>query len=205
MSRPSQNLDKVLIEFGKEMMSEAGVSGLSIRQVCSRAKVNPGMFKYHFENRANFLRIIHDQLYDEFFAFLQEAADKESNPLDKLRACIITMCRVCREKRKLFSSLILDHMNGSLDEILPKEDMVPKDLLLILKLIAESKADGYLPQHISDFQIASLLIPAAIIPILAEQEIKELAQNFPLPFAIDLASESACIERVDILLKGLRT
>lgn len=206
MSRPSQNLDKVLIEVGKQMMSEGGITNLSIRQVCSRANVNPGMFKYHFENRANFLRIIHDQLYDEFFAFLQEAADKESNSFDKLRACLITMARMCREKRPLFTAFIRDHMNGKLEEILPKEEMVPKDLMLILKLIVDCKVDGYFPAHIPEFQIASILIPATIIPVLVEQELLDISRNVPVPFGpIDLASETACMERVDIVLKGLKT
>lgn len=206
MSRPSQNLDKVLIEVGKQMMCEGGISNLSIRQVCSRANVNPGMFKYHFENRVNFLRIIHNQLYDEFFAFLQEAADKESNSFDKLRASLLTMARVCREEKSLFTALLRDHMNGKLEEIVPKDEMVPKDLMLILKLIADCKADGYFPPGIPDIQIASLLIPAAIIPVLIEQELKDMSHNVPGPLgSIDLASESACMQRLDIVLKGLKT
>lgn len=206
MSRPSQNLDKVLIEVGKQMMCEGGISNLSIRQVCSRANVNPGMFKYHFENRANFLRIIHDQLYDEFFAFLQEAADKESNSFDKLRASLLAMARMCRQEKPLFTALLRDHMNGKLEEILPKDEMVPKDLMLILKLIADCKAEGYFPAHIPDFQIASVLIPATIIPILIEQDLMDISRNFPAPLGpLDLASESACMERLDILLKGLKT
>ncbi len=205
MSRPSQNLDKVLIQVGKDMMRESGISGISIRQVCSRAKVNPGMFKYHFENRANFLRIVHDQLYDEFFAFLQEAADKETTSWNKLRSCLITMGQVCREEKALLAALIRDHMNGKLDEIMPKEEIVPKDLLLILKLIGDCKTDGFFPLHIPDFQIASILLPAILVPILAEQEMKDLSHNFPKHYVIDLGSEAACVERVDLLLKGLRT
>ncbi|HYX38706.1 MAG TPA: hypothetical protein VE954_36845 [Oligoflexus sp.] len=205
MSRPSQNLDKVLIEVGKQMMSEGGITDLSIRQVCSRAKVNPGMFKYLFENRANFLRIIHEQLYDEFFNLMQEAADKESKSFDKLRTCLIAMARICREERPLFAAFIRDHMNGKLCEIIPKEEIVPKDLLLILKLVADCKADGFFPSHISDFQIAAILIPAAIVPILVESELKEMTNNLPQTFSIDLASEASCIERIDIVLKGLRT
>ena len=183
MNRPSQNLDKILIESGKQMMAEEGISNLSIRHLCSLAGVNTGMFKYHFENRANFLRIVHNQLYDEFFAFLQDAADRETDSLGQLRACLLAMTRVCREQRSLFISLLRDHMNDKLQEIFGKEDLVPKELFLILKFIGDCKADGVFAAHMAMLN-----------------HFRNVPHNIPL----ELASESACIERFDILLKGLK-
>lgn len=205
MSRPSQHLDKVLIEVAKDMMRESGVSGISIRQVCSRAKVNLGMFKYHFENRAAFLRIVHDQLYDEFFMSLQQAAREQTRSIDKLRSCLLTMCQVCKKERSLVASLIRDYMTGSLEEIMPQEEMIPKDLLLILELIGECKKDGFLTNRIADFQIVFILVPSLIVPILAERDLREFSHHFPQTVPLDVSSESACLERLDILLKGLVT
>ncbi len=205
MSRPSQNLDKLLIEVGKQMICEGGISDLSIRQLCSRAGVNPGMFKYHFDNRVKFLRIVHDELYDEFFNFIQDAADQEEKAVDKLRSCLLAMAKKCREETGLFAALLRDHINGKLEEILPKEEMVPKDLMLILQLINASKSEGSICPEISEFQAAALLIPSTLIPILIEKDFQEITNKSPSPIGqINFSSEKACTERLDIVLKGLK-
>jgi len=48
MSRPSKNTDKLLIQAGRRLLPETGVSGLSLRRGAQEAGVNLGMFPYYF-------------------------------------------------------------------------------------------------------------------------------------------------------------
>ena len=56
MSRPSRNVDALLLRAGRELYPETGAAGLSIRKVAERAGVNLGMFHYHFRTKEAFVR-----------------------------------------------------------------------------------------------------------------------------------------------------
>ena len=51
MARPSQNLDRALLEAGFAELERGGVRGLSVRAVCARAGVNVRMLNYHFGSK----------------------------------------------------------------------------------------------------------------------------------------------------------
>ena len=74
MTRPSRNVDRLLLRAGRELFPETGVAQLSVRKVAIRAGVNPGMFHYHFGNKDLFVRQLLQELYDEMFASLELAA-----------------------------------------------------------------------------------------------------------------------------------
>lgn len=56
MARPSQNLDRALLEAGFAELERGGVRGLSVRAVCARAGVNVRMLNYHFGSKDEFVR-----------------------------------------------------------------------------------------------------------------------------------------------------
>ena len=74
MTRPSRNVDRLLLRAGRELFPETGAAQLSIRKVADRAGVIPGMFHYHFGTKDLFVRQLLQELYDEMFASLELAA-----------------------------------------------------------------------------------------------------------------------------------
>ena len=47
MTRPSQHQDRLLIEAGKKLLLELGVSCMSLQKVANEAGVNRAKFKYN--------------------------------------------------------------------------------------------------------------------------------------------------------------
>ena len=67
ITRPSKNTDKEFIEVALEMLPETGCSGLSLRVIAKKAKVNLGMFYYHFGSKKEFIRVVLQEVYERFF------------------------------------------------------------------------------------------------------------------------------------------
>src|SRR5947207_1340792 len=103
MTRPSRNVDRLLLRAGRELFPETGVAQLSVRKVAIRAGVNPGMFHYHFGNKDLFVRQLLQELYDEMFASLELAASARL-PGDALKAALNVLGRFARDNGTLMLS-----------------------------------------------------------------------------------------------------
>jgi AcrR family transcriptional regulator len=205
MARPSKNLDMTLIKVAKAMMMKGGMSDISIRKVCQKANVNQGMFTYLFGTRKKFLKKLHDDLYEDFFASLQRAAQEGSTPIERLSNTILEMTRTCRERHTMTVALIRDHINGEMERICGKPDFVPKDVLLVIKLIEDCQEAGDITRKISSWQIFVTLVPPIVIPVLTGAHLQEICgTHAPKLKQIDLTSEAACKERLGIILRGLK-
>src|SRR5688572_1720742 len=112
MARPSQNTDQRLIQAARKLLPETGCSGLNLRQVAARAKVNLGMFHYHFKTKNEFLRQVLQEVYEEFFKELELEAAHYPTPKENLRAALSVFAAFARDNRRLFFALMRDAMNG---------------------------------------------------------------------------------------------
>src|SRR2546423_10457078 len=100
MPRPSRNLDLALLQAGRELFPQAGCAKLSVRAVAERAGANVGMFHYHFKSKDNFLRALLQQVYEEIFAGLSQAAARPGKAIDGLRGALLAAGPVLAMHRK---------------------------------------------------------------------------------------------------------
>src|SRR5512142_3481925 len=115
MTRPAGDADRRLIAAALELIPETGLTDLSVRRVAARAKVNLGMFHYHFRTKQAFSRRVLDHLYENFFSRFMAAAEhaEGASPRDRLRGAILVTARFVREHRPLLLALIRDLLGGN--------------------------------------------------------------------------------------------
>ncbi|MDY0881668.1 TetR/AcrR family transcriptional regulator [Dongia soli] len=83
-----------LIEATLQCLAELGHAGTSVRAVCARAGVSPGLVTHHFEGIDDLIAAAYAHVGDQVAAMLDEAmADAGGDPLARLRAFIDTSFR----------------------------------------------------------------------------------------------------------------
>ena len=99
MARPSQNLDRALLEAGFAELERGGVRGLSVRAVCARAGVNVRMLNYHFGSKDEFVRQLLNKTYQYFFNELSVGVRHSAGCLPYRKQLLVPM-----RKRQVQSS-----------------------------------------------------------------------------------------------------
>jgi AcrR family transcriptional regulator len=112
MPRPPSNVDKLMIQAGLELISETGISGLTVRQVVKRAKVNLGLFHYHFKSKEAFARRVLQAGYEDFFSRLTTEAAQQETPLKQLELSLINYAFFMRDNRHVVVALLKDSLVG---------------------------------------------------------------------------------------------
>jgi AcrR family transcriptional regulator len=205
MTRPSHNIDQVLIATARELLPETGCRGFSIRQLTDRAGVNLGMFHYHFKTREQFLsRVLHG-VYQEMFATLTFQAHTDRPPVENLRAAAIVLGTFVRDHRQLLRRLLADAMNG--DSIAREffHQHVPLHSGVIAQLIAAGQEAGVLqkmplPQALS-FLAGAVAFPSIMVTLATDQKI--VPASFLTRLDKDVLSDAAIVQRVDMAIRGL--
>ena len=203
MTRPSRNVDRLLLRAGRELFPETGAARLSIRKVALRAGVNPGMFHYHFGAKDLFVRQVLQELYDEMFANLELAASARS-PRDALSAALNVLGRFARDNARLLRRLIADALSG---DPLAREFLranMPRHIGVLLSLIRSGQRAGQLrsmaPAQALVFLAGSVAAPMVIGGVLADHDlVPGVAAGLPALIGTD----AAIAERVDCALAGL--
>ena len=203
MTRPSRNVDRLLLRAGRELFPETGAARLSIRKVALRAGVNPGMFHYHFGAKDLFVRQVLQELYDEMFANLELAASARS-PRDALSAALNVLGRFARDNARLLRRLIADALSG---DPLAREFLranMPRHVGVLLSLIRSGQRAGQLrsmaPAQALVFLAGSVAAPMVIGGALADHDlVPGVAAGLPALIGTD----AAIAERVDCALAGL--
>ena len=105
MTRPSQNIDKKLLQAGKELIPSMGISGLKIREVTKKAGANLGMFNYHFGTKEKYLEALMIDVYNEFLSDFKLDSEKGESTLERLRSALTGAAYFVRENRMLIAAL----------------------------------------------------------------------------------------------------
>ncbi len=203
MSRPSRNVDALLLTAGRELYPATGAAGLSIRKVADRAKVNLGMFHYHFRTKEQFVRQLLQAIYDEMFASLELAASA-GPPVEALRAALNVLGRFGRDNGRLLRRLIADALAGEAVALEFLRANMPRHVRVMVALIAAAQENGTLrrmpvPQAVA-FLAGSVAAPILIGGAIAE---RALVPALTLDLAAVIASDAAIAERVECALVGL--
>lgn len=205
MTRPSRNIDQVLIATARELLPETGCRGFSIRQLTDRAGVNLGMFHYHFKTREQFLsQVLHD-VYQEMFATLSFQAHADRPPLENLRAALTVLGCFARDNRQLMRRLMADAMSDDATALDFFRRHFPLHLAVLAELVTAGQKAGQL-QKLPRLQAITFLAGAVAMPnILAAMFTAQggLPQEALDHLTQDVLSNTAIEQRVEMALRGL--
>lgn len=204
MSRPSQSSDRRLIAAARRLFPETGCRGLNLRQVAAKAKVNLGMFHYHFKTKDEFLRRVLQEFYEEFFKELELEAAHYATPRENLRAALLVFSTFVRDNRRFGFALMRDAMCG--EKI--AEDFLRANLHrhieIIVRLIRQCQAQGQLKELPPANALITLLTGMNFPSVLSE--LVRRAPNWPEKKIVydvlenDVLSDAALAARIDFLL-----
>ncbi|MDD5656798.1 MAG: TetR/AcrR family transcriptional regulator [Elusimicrobia bacterium] len=207
MSRPSRNTDKLLIEAGRKLLPETGIAGLSLRRVAAAAGVNPGMFYYNFKTKRRFIRLVLQDIYEEFFKDFSVETSADASAFERLRKALLALARFSRDNRRLFLMMIHDVIEGETEAIGFAQANLPRHLAIIGDLIRECQRRGHIEEMPIPSAIAFLAGSTAMPNIAAGLAEKACAKK---PFGVAmkqvevmLASDAALARNVDLALKAL--
>ncbi len=114
MAKSESDTYRRLIQAGKDLLPERGMAGLSVRRVCQRAKVNLGMFHYHFKAKDIFARLVIEEIYDQFFRRLRVQSDGDGvgKVRERLGRALTIVARAIRDERHIAAAIMFDAMRG---------------------------------------------------------------------------------------------
>lgn len=207
MSRPSRNTDKRLIQAGRKLLPETGISGLSLRRVAAEAGVNLGMFHYNFKTKRRFTRLVLQEIYEEFFKGFSVETGGDFSPFDRLRKALVALARFARDNRKLFLAMLRDVLEGEAEAVRFAQENLPRHLSIIAGLIRDCQRRGLIQEMPLPAAVA-FLAGSTAMPNIAMGLIERASAKSPFGLAMKqveplLISDAAIAKRVELALRGL--
>src|SRR4029078_3280887 len=84
----------------------------TVRSVAAHCGANPAMFHYHFRTKANFLRTLLQQMYEEMYAALSGAAAQRGPAIERLRGALLALAGFDRDHREARGRVWMDALAG---------------------------------------------------------------------------------------------
>jgi len=205
MARPSQNIDRRLLDAGMELLPQTGCRGLSARRLAEHAGVNLGMFHYHFKTRDNFIRTLLGQVYERMFSMLVLRAQEGATPVQKLRDALLVLAQFGRKHRLLLQRIFGDALGGETVAVEFLQTNVPRHLAVLAGLIGEAQRAGEivavpLPQAVA-FLAGSVMAPVLLGAAAIESGM--LPATAGAMVERDVLSKKAIEQRIEFALRGL--
>ncbi|MGA2091755.1 MAG: TetR/AcrR family transcriptional regulator, partial [Endomicrobiales bacterium] len=142
MTRPSRNIDQILIKTALEMIPDTGFTGLKVRALAKKAGVNLAMFTYHFKTKDLFIERILSEVYEKFFNNLHLESTRNEDCLDRLRNSLRVAALFVRDHRELIVPFIEEIMMGNTKIMTFAKKNMTRHLVLIGTLISECQKLG---------------------------------------------------------------
>lgn len=207
MSRPSRSTDALLIRAGRKLLPETGVSGLTLRRVAAAAKVNLGMFHYHFGSKREFSRRVLAEIYNDFFRDFSSGTGAAAEPKARLRGALVALARFARDNRKIILAIVRDVMEGDPEATGFAKANIPRHMEVIAGLVRECQRRGELTEMPLPLAM-SFLLGAAAMPNVAMGVIEKAGARKPFglsPAALFplFSSDASIAIRVDLALAAL--
>jgi AcrR family transcriptional regulator len=205
MARPSQKIDQILLQSGRELFPTCGCCDLSLRALAEHAKCNMGMFHYHFRTKDNFLTILLQSMYEEFYGQLQAEVMHEGTAVQRLRQTMNLLARLLGGHGAWLGRVWADASRG--DEVakqfLQKNGM--RHMQLIVGLILEALQKKEIAE-IAPMQAFTFLMGAIAAPMLIAPRVMQLCfvpNAFHEQMHANVMSDQGIAERVERALFAL--
>jgi AcrR family transcriptional regulator len=207
MTRPATDSRQRLLDAGRAIFEEAGFSGLSVRAVAARAKVNIGLVSYHFGGKHAFVRAVAQEIYEDFFRDFSLSVEGEKDSLKALRKSLLRLARFVSDHHRLTLTLVREASHGDKDAWNFVRENGPRHGKVIAGLLKRCMAEGKLRKRpvirVMPFIMGSVVVPCTMVDTLTR-----LAPRLPFHLThklieANLTSDSALKERVDLALNAL--
>jgi AcrR family transcriptional regulator len=206
MSRPSRGTDQRLIRAARELLPVSGCTGLNLREVARKAGVNLGMFHYHFGSKAEFVRRVLQELYEEFFRGFNLPEETTPDVEKRLRLTLLRMGFFTRDNRHLFVALLKDLLNGDEEVARFVRDNFARHVDILQSLVREGQSGGRF-RKLEPLQSLMLLMAFVNGPNLVAGQLEcragVAAQAQRIRDAV--LSDRAVSDRVELALETLRS
>lgn len=206
MPRPSRNIDQVLLQSGRTLYPQLGCAGLSLRALAEHAKVNVGMFHYHFQSKDNFLRELLAQMYEELFQQLQQEANTAGTTLQRLRQALCRLGRLMREHGAWLGRVLADASDGEPVAMAFLQANGARHVGLLIGLLEQAAQEGSLVTTLPPMQRLTFLMGSVVAPMVIAPRAMRLG-IVPAPLAAglqnDVLSDDGIAQRVDHALWAL--
>ncbi|MGD9638613.1 MAG: TetR/AcrR family transcriptional regulator [Alphaproteobacteria bacterium] len=201
MTRPSRNQDALLIEAGKKLLPEVGVSGMSLKMVADKAGVNLGMFHYYFKTKSNFISKVLEAFKEDMNGG-DISFPKKADSIEKLKYYLNTMGKSFRDNRQLAIILYRDMLNNDAEVIDFLISNFEKKEELLMQLIKDCQKDGYIPSEIPISQLINFCVSGVKTPIVIAGVLENM-KSLKTPNKDELISDDAIAQRVEMILNGI--
>jgi AcrR family transcriptional regulator len=207
MARPGRNIEQALLKSGRKLYARRGAEGLAVRALAEHARVNAGMFHYHFRTKDEFLRQLLALWYEEMFDGLSGRAQEEGSPLRRLAAALMFLARFVREQRPMLARVLMDAATGHKVAVQFLRDNTPRHLALLLALMDEAEREGLIvpmPQmQRFVFVMGAVGMPLLIAPALHSLGVAPKVLGAQLQAHV--MSDEAVAQRIALVLKAIAT
>jgi AcrR family transcriptional regulator len=207
MSRPSAHLDRKLVSAARVMLPETGLSGLSVREVARRARVNVGMFHYHFKSKKAFLHRVLGEVYQDFLVSFQEAAEGPGTPRERLRRVLVAYARFGRENRTIYSMMMRELMNGRPEMLSFARANFARHSDALMRLVEECRREGSIRNlptpGLCMFAMGSMGMPNVASTCMERSGQKTLGGRPAKEFIQMLLSDEMIETRADMVMAAL--
>lgn len=205
MARPSQNIDQLLLQSGREMLPHCGCCDLSVRALTEHAKVNMGMFHYHFRTKDNFLTLLLQSMYEEMFAQLEAQSNTAGTAKERLRQTMNLFAQLLREHGGWIGRVWADAARGDIvaKAFLQKNGTRHMQLIagLIMEAIMKKELAETFPMQAFTFLMGSVAAPMLFAPRV--MELCGMPNLFHDQMHAEVLSDKGISERVDRALHAL--
>jgi AcrR family transcriptional regulator len=207
MTRPSAHLDRKLVAAARALLPETGLSGLSVREVSRRAGVNVGMFHYHFKSKEAFVRRVLEEVYGDFLASFQEAAEGPGSAPERLRRVLVAYAYFARRNRTLYAMMMRELLNGHGEMVAFARVHFPRHTGVMMRLMEEcrrEKAVRDLPSpSLCMFAMSSMGMPNVAATGLENCGQKKIAGVPVKSFIAKILSDEMIETRADMVMAAL--
>lgn len=207
MPRPKGDAERRMLEAALAAARETGCRGISVREICRRARVNTGLFHYHFKSREAFVARVMDETYAEFFARLSVSAEGPGTAAERLRGALRAIARFSREHRRLFTCMIRDALNGDRQVARFAASNFPRHIPIILGLVEEGRRSGEFRPLAGglamSFLMGAVSTPNLVVTLLETHGAKRPLGRTMRELEMEILSDEAIETRIDMVLAGL--
>jgi AcrR family transcriptional regulator len=207
MARPGRNIEHALLKSGRKLYAQRGASGLAVRALTEHARVNLGMFHYHFRTKDEFLRRLLNAWYEEMFEQLSGHIGQDGPPLHRLQEALLFLSRFVRDNRPMLARVMMDAATGQAVAAQFLRDNAPRHLALLLALMQEAERDGLIvpmpPMQRFAFVMGAVGMPLLVAP--AMHSIGVAPKVLGTQMQTQVMSDEAIAQRIALVFKAIAT
>jgi AcrR family transcriptional regulator len=207
MPRPGRNIEQALLKSGRKLYAQRGASGLAVRALTEHARVNLGMFHYHFRTKDEFLRQLLDAWYEEMFEQLAGHIGRDGPPLHRLQEAIFFLASFVRDNRPMLARVLMDAATGNAVAAQFLRDNAPRHLGLLLSLMDQAEREGLIVP-MPAMQRFVFVMGAVGMPLLVAPGLHSLGVAPKLLGAqlqAQVTSDEAIAQRIALVMKAIAT